>query len=312
MKITGRSPFLAVYLLFNISILLVFFGCGGATATESKIKLQSDLPPDVVEALFLAYYDEPAGCGLPSFESLRVSKQWSGKGNDSLDFTPPFASPISDSVYFLVVVGESQSVSWRFDSVLVSGGGEQFQSLRMDSFAPDQDFDAQLWCSRGLGVPLPDILKISAESINWKVYLISDLLISDLGSQDYLPEDAGEALRASYYECPDLPPLEDLRLIQVWESSGVSVGRPVNFTTPPPAYFIAVNFSPTDEHWFFRSTQEGQGWAAVGPSVNSELGGLIDVNATCLSSAVPTELIVDSQGGDWTVFLVARTDQSDE
>ena len=298
---------MVVYRSFYLSLLLAFLGCGGSTATETGIRLQSDLPPDVVEALFLDYYDEPAGCDLPSFESLRVSKWWSGEGNGSLDFTSPSASPILDSVYFLVVVGEPQSLSWRFDSVLVSSRGEQFRSLSMDSRVPYQVFDAQLWCSRGLGMRLPDTLNIGAESIYWTVYLIADG-----GSEDPPPQDAGEALKATYYGCPNLPPVEELRLIQAWESSELSVGEPLSFTALPPAYFIAVNFDPTHEHWFFRSTQEAPGWAADGPSVNSGLGGLIDVDATCLPLAVPTELIVDSRGGDWTVYLVAGTGQSSE
>ena len=296
---------MAVHLFFYLIFLLTFFACGGGTNTETKIRLQSDLPQDVVEALFLAYYDEPAGCSLPPFDSLKVSGTWSGENNDSLIIQSPSDSPISDSVYFLVVVGEPQSLDWRFDSVLVSSVGEQFQSLRIDSLVRDQVYDAQQWCSRGVGIPLPNALNISAESINWRVYLIAAT-----GSEDALPKDAGEALRATYYGCPNPPPVEELRLTQVWESSEVSVEKQLTFTALPPAYFIAVNFYPTDEHWFFRSTQEGQGWAAVGPSVKSELGELIDVRATCLPSPVTAELIVDTQGGDWTVFVVARTEQS--
>jgi hypothetical protein len=119
-----------------------------------------------------------------------------------------------------------------------------------------------------------------------------------------LPGGVVEALGGYYNECPTLPQISDLQVARTWRSAEVKEPEHLSFKTVPPFTFWAVKFEPTDSEWYFRSTQFSVKAIAPGPRVNSLVGGVIDVIATCWGVETPIRLDVESGGGEWVVYLV--------
>ena len=162
------------------------------------IRLQDQLPRNVYEAFYDTFY---SGCFEPPFEDLKVLKTWSGESNTDIEFTP------SNGTYYLVVVGTPQQSQWSFDSVRETAQGRKFQSLHIDSSAPDDRTDAQQWCTTGFGIILPDHLHVEATNVAWTVYLISPQ------GAEAVPQLVAGALTGYYEACPGVPPIGDLGIL---------------------------------------------------------------------------------------------------
>ena len=114
-----------ILVVFALGMLIT--SCRGGSTTE-KVHIQSQLPPDVVEFLYLNYYENKETCLRPPLNRLSVLESWTGLDSQVIQFTRPKASPIDDTDYFLVVDGVPLGPRWHFESILEAGTGSPFNS----------------------------------------------------------------------------------------------------------------------------------------------------------------------------------------
>ena len=257
-----------------------------ATSGAADVLLKEQLPRDVFEEFHDCFYGH---CEEPPFDDLRVVDSWSGDSGGRIELTS------TRGTYFLVVLGNPQDASWRFDSVLEHSRGRETQSLRIDSSVPEALMDAQEWCSIGTGVLVPDVLHINAASMSWAVFLVASAGTAEV------PRAVAEALSGYYGICPPEPPIEQIQATRLGAGdSNISL----EFVGQPPHYYLGVIFQPTDKDWSFSSVNVSGNWRAAGPAVSATTGEVIDFTATCPSSPGLHHLRVEADGGRWVVYLI--------
>lgn len=260
-----------------------------APTPTPTIPLEAQLPRDVFEDFHDSFY---GNCSEPPFDSLGISKSWSGSAGEAIDFVPP------GGTYFLVLIGTPLDAAWHFDSILKASRDQRFQSLRIDSGVPDSTTDAQKWCTTSTGFPDSDTLEIDASNISWTVFLIAP-------QQSWsMPRDVSEALEGYYGACPTPPEIEQLKADVIATSLIGGANQSVNFTGPAPYYYLGVQFEPDERDWSFESVSVSGNRRVAGPSVSSASGERIDFTATCPASTDAHHLEISASGGGWTVYLV--------
>ncbi len=254
-----------------------------------SIQLQAELPRNVWEKFYAAFYDE---CPKPQFDSLKVMKTWTNTGNSEVEFT------LASETYFLAVGISPTDPIWEFDSVLDTSTGKRFQSLHLDSTVPDDVVDAQAWCQSGFGIALPDVLHIESRGLRWTLYLVSS------AGLEPLPRPVAGALAGFYGVCPPMPSIEEFRVVETWTSQLGITGRSLEFIGSPPHFILGVKFKPEVNDWYFRSVNISGDWRSLGPNVSSSSGETINFTATCPSTSSPHHLDVEADGGSWSVYLI--------
>ncbi|MDO8531354.1 MAG: hypothetical protein Q7T26_04170 [Dehalococcoidia bacterium] len=260
-----------------------------ATVTPDAIKLRSELPRDVYEQFYNDFY---AGCVDPPRDKLGVAKTWSGTGNSTVIIPPQFGT------YFLVLIANPSSSGWRFDSVLDTGSSGKKQSLRVSSTAPTVLTDSQEWCTMGAGVPRPYALEIQSQNLAWTVHLVTS------GGQSVLSKAVNDSLSGYYGVCPAVPPVGSLGVLRTWSSTQGNMQQSIEFAGGPPFYFLGVRFEPLQKEWSFESTEINGNRRVAGPKVSYQTGERVNFTATCPDGPGLGHLDIQSQGGDWTIYLI--------
>ena len=260
------------------------------TSPTPSTRLQTQLPRSVWEEFESSLYGT---CSEPAMDSLKIVESWSSQtSKTNVSFVP------SSGTYFLVVAVSPDAPVWQFDSVLTSASGDRFQSLHVDSSVPTELTDAQEWCSSGFVLTRSSTLNIEASGVQWMLYLVAPE-----GSQE-LPQPITAALGGYYSLCPALPPIEQLQVLENWNSQPGVSNHSLEFSGTPPFFFLGVAFEPTDQEWEFRSTNVSGDWTAAGPRVSSRSSERIDFTATCPSTPSSHHLDVESRGGTWSAYLI--------
>ncbi len=251
----------------------------------AALTLKSQLPKKLYEEFESSFY---GGCPTAIRERLSVTGSWSGRGDEEIRFLPP------DGTYYLVVAGEPEMTTWHFASVIDSSNGK-FESLAINSGAPEHLSDAQQWCTSGLGMSPRHTLEIDSLGMSWTVYLIEPV------NEAPLTTKLKGALDGYFDLCPEMPPIDSFTA-QVLGTGDADAT--LDFTATPPYYILGVLFEPAVQGWSFDSVDVRGDRRSLGPAVSHESGDTLGLSATCPTSASSHHLEIESTGGRWTAYLI--------
>lgn len=287
------------------AIIIALTSCIGQGSEATKIPIQYQLHPDVVESLFFGFYEDHPACTQPSLADLEVVETWRGEKSVELVVNTPVASPLDEGVYYLTLVGTPLGPDWHLNGVLELDADHVYRAFHIDNSVSEERHDAYAICVLSLGgIPDSGILHVDADNFEWEISIVSS---RQAGMKETLPTAVRDAIDSYHGDCPKLPPIEDLNVQETWTGNE---SQSLNFTALPNFYFIGVRFEPKDRIWFFESTLVDSTYSSPGPSVDRNIGELIDFVGGCLTFDTSMSLEVESGGGDWEIYLIAAVDQS--